>query len=45
MIIVTRKYVEFNVNKKEYRVFKDDEVKRLQEYLDSNDGDYTFQKL
>lgn len=45
MIIVTRKYVEFNVNKKEYRVFKDDEARRLQEYLDNNDGDYTFQKL
>lgn len=45
MIIVTRKYSEYSSIKTEYRVFKDDEIKRLQDYLDKNEGDYTFQKL
>ena len=45
MIIVIRKYIESGVIKKEYRVFKDDETKRLQDYLDNNEGDYTFQQL
>lgn len=52
MIIVTREYevssdeAQFiGETRTEFRVFGDDEVARLQAYLDHNDGTYTFQKL
>ena len=52
MIIVTREYKVYSDDDEfedetmtEVRVFGDDEVARLQAYLDLRDGKYTFQKL
>ena len=52
MIIVTREYEVYSDDdefedetRTEFRVFGDDEVARLQAYLDLHDGTYTFQKL
>jgi len=52
MIIVKREYEVLSDDPHfedetitEFRVFGDDEVARLQAYLDLHDGKYTFQKL
>ena len=47
MIIVTRKYMDKNSHcaNTEFKVFADDDVRGLQDYLDENGGSFDFKKL
>lgn len=53
MIIVTREYTYYpycpstggSKHDTEFKVFADDDVQGLQEYLDQNNGTFSFKKL
>ena len=50
MIIITRTYTEYpstggSYKTCEFKVFSDDDVKGVQEYLDNNIGSFSFKKL
>lgn len=50
MIIVTREYTHHpaiggSYLDTEFKVFADDDVKGLQDYLDTNNGTFSFKKL
>ncbi len=50
MILVTREYMEYPLNEDpykntEFKVFADDDVNGLQDYLDRHSGAFSFKKL
>ena len=48
MILIIRRYKSYQgipVTNTEFKVFQDDDIDSVQEYLDENEGDFEFKKL